>query len=718
MGKGTIHAILLLINFLLINNSFAQQHKNIPDYLKERFLNYTKAVPREEIYIHTDREEFISGEDLWFSTYLFDRQSTNPSLKSRIVYFELLNAENKPVLQKRILMDRGFGAGQVILPDTLSSGFYIIRAYTNWMKNFLPLNCFMKEIKINNALSTNLFKAKIHNVNLEKEKAIKNSELTFTINNSKPDILELFINTNNKYRVENNDHFNIFIQTHGNINHISTEAINGETTIITIPKANLNEGINQITLFDSRGMPVAEKYIYTPIKVQNVITLHSPDSCNLRSKIFLDLKSAEKLSTDLNSVNLSISIAPKTNSNEMIDLDDYMVLGSEFGIEPWNAINGRKIKQLSSEVMDSILANYSSNWINWEEILNKDLHHFKYQFENQNHFIFGKLTNSNHVALSDEIIIMNIPGKSAIFQYARTDRKGNFTFNLHIDNEIKDLIIMPDKGDKNFRIDIESSFSDQFFPSTISINSIYSQVSPYISKFSVNFQVNKIYSISSRGESLTSISSPVKSTRFYGKPDVELIMADYISLPVMEEVFFELLPYVSMKRNKLSYEILITDRVDNSPYVLSPCLMIDGVIIKDPSLIINLNPEIVEKIDVIKEKYVVGQYFFPGIINVITKSADFDCIPLPDHMIRLPYRITEPVSTFFSPNYLYAEKKNSHIPDYRNTLYWNPSVKADKEGKIGIEFWSSDNKSDYLINIQGITNEGQAFSVKKSIKVK
>jgi hypothetical protein len=62
--------------------------------------------------------------------------------------------------------------------------------------------------------------------------------------------------------------------------------------------------------------------------------------------------------------------------------------------------------------------------------------------------------------------------------------------------------------------------------------------------------------------------------------------------------------------------------------------------------------------------------------------------------------------------------KENRIPDYRNTLYWNPSVKSGSDGKARIEFWSSDNKSDYIINIQGINQEGEMFSVNKIIKVK
>jgi len=126
----------------------------------------------------------------------------------------------------------------------------------------------------------------------------------------------------------------------------------------------------------------------------------------------------------------------------------------------------------------------------------------------------------------------------------------------------------------------------------------------------------------------------------------------------------------------------------------------------------------VEKIDVIKGKYLVGKYYFPGIVNVITKSGDFSCVPLPDYMIRLPYKITEPVRSFVSPSYSSEENKDSRIPDYRNTLYWNPSVKTDKDGDARVEFWSSDNRSEYVINIQGITQEGEPFSLQKIIRVK
>jgi len=68
-------AILLLINLLFMQGICSQTPQDIPGYLIQKFSRYCKSVPREEIYIHCDRDEYISGENIWFNIYLIDRQS-------------------------------------------------------------------------------------------------------------------------------------------------------------------------------------------------------------------------------------------------------------------------------------------------------------------------------------------------------------------------------------------------------------------------------------------------------------------------------------------------------------------------------------------------------------------------------------------------------------------------------------------------------------------
>jgi hypothetical protein len=147
-------------------------------------------------------------------------------------------------------------------------------------------------------------------------------------------------------------------------------------------------------------------------------------------------------------------------------------------------------------------------------------------------------------------------------------------------------------------------------------------------------------------------------------------------------------------------------------------LFVDGVMVKDAGVIAALEPDLVETIDVIRGKYYVGDYEFYGLVNVITKAGDYSLPALPANAIRMAYSVIDPVYTFTSPEYSSSEKKRSRTPDFRNTLYWNPAEKADKENKSKIEFWTSDFVCDFIINIQGVTPSGKTFTIKKIIKVR
>ncbi len=597
-------ALFLFFLFFLINQNYdIQGQNNVQDLIRQRFQSYLEDVPLEEVFIHTDRDEYISGEDLWFAIYLIDRQGIKPSAMSRIAYFELLNTENRPVIQKRIYLENGFGPGQLTLPDTLSTGTYTIRAYTNWMKNFLPQNCFVWEITIYNPF-------------------------------------------NNK-------------------------------SLKVIPD---NSGINHVTDLDSNGQPVFSTYNFTPSGDTAAISINSGERFGVREKVVVRLEMARSLADKIKSGNLSISVTPFTKGSHRADI----------------------IKK---------------NPIDWSKILSGKISVPVYKTERDFHFLRGRLTSGDKPLSSSEYVLLCIPGKEPDFQYAKTDSAGNFSFNIHIDESIKDLVLMADDETSMKKIILESGFAEQFSPARIATGNAHISIPQYLNDWSVNYQIRKIYGVSSSESPVERTLPPLRPVRFYGKPDIELIMADYVILPKMEEVFFELLPHVSMKKRNSGYEILITDRIMENRYESWPALFLDGVKINDASIFEDLDPSIVERIDVIKEKYFVGDYSFPGLVNITTRSSDFTTIPLPDYMIRLPYNVIDPVKSFISPDYSSSDMKNSPIPDFRNTLYWNPSIKPDSEGKFRIEFWTSDYMADYEINVQGITSWGEIISARKIFRV-
>ncbi len=54
---------------------------------------------------------------------------------------------------------------------------------------------------------------------------------------------------------------------------------------------------------------------------------------------------------------------------------------------------------------------------------------------------------------------------------------------------------------------------------------------------------------------------------------------------------------------------------------------------------------------------------------------------------------------FYSPKYISEEEQA--LPDFRSTVYWNPHVITDKDGKAQCSFYTSDSKDGYMIIVHG-----------------
>jgi hypothetical protein len=122
--------------------------------IPERFKQYTTSHQQEKIYVHTDKNYYLAGELLWFKIYNVDGTQYQPADLSKIAYVEILDRDNKPVMQAKIALSKGKGNGSFFLPVSINSGNYTLRAYTNWMKNFSAAYYFEKPVTIVNTLKT------------------------------------------------------------------------------------------------------------------------------------------------------------------------------------------------------------------------------------------------------------------------------------------------------------------------------------------------------------------------------------------------------------------------------------------------------------------------------------------------------------------------------------------------------------------------------------
>lgn len=140
----------LLVCFCMQFSASAQQIDTTG--LKSKFRSYLENNFQEKIYIHHDKDVYVAGEIIWFKIYATEAYTNRPSPLSKVAYVELLNQQNKPVIQAKIELKDGTGAGSLYVPVALESGNYRLRSYTSWMKNFNPDFYFHKKLSIYNTV--------------------------------------------------------------------------------------------------------------------------------------------------------------------------------------------------------------------------------------------------------------------------------------------------------------------------------------------------------------------------------------------------------------------------------------------------------------------------------------------------------------------------------------------------------------------------------------
>ncbi len=118
--------------------------------IKPAFENYRDHTLQEKLYVHFDRQFYLTGETVWFKIYYVDGATHQALNMSKVAYLEVIDANQNSLFQAKVALTNGFGEGSLKLPVSLNAGNYLVRAYTNWMKNFDPDFFFKTSITIVN----------------------------------------------------------------------------------------------------------------------------------------------------------------------------------------------------------------------------------------------------------------------------------------------------------------------------------------------------------------------------------------------------------------------------------------------------------------------------------------------------------------------------------------------------------------------------------------
>ncbi|RLD69414.1 MAG: hypothetical protein DRI95_00115 [Bacteroidetes bacterium] len=311
--------------------------------------------------------------------------------------------------------------------------------------------------------------------------------------------------------------------------------------------------------------------------------------------------------------------------------------------------------------------------------------------------------------LNNIMVYASVFGESKQFHLYRTKPDGEFFFSLNHLTKKQDVFICTKPIDSlQVKILINNDFSNKYPHTDIIPLDMDSSKHKLLEQLYLNAQVSKAFE--------NHVDKIQKNISFYPllteDHEISISLKDFIEIPLMTEVFEEIIPFVLTRKRKGQYYLKLYDNKDNADYY--PIVLVDGVPVFDINKIMKISPELIDKINVTRRKYYLGDYILPGIISIKTKTKNFAGISFPDESVFLNYHTVTTESYPLFPVDKSMVKKD-RIPDFRNLLYWNPYLLPGHERKK-IKFYTSDECGDYDIIIKGY-NHNKHYYGKISIKV-
>lgn len=287
----------------------------------------------------------------------------------------------------------------------------------------------------------------------------------------------------------------------------------------------------------------------------------------------------------------------------------------------------------------------------------------------------------------------------------RTDENGIFVFPLNHLTGMRKIAVSAELGN---RVRIHADFSDRYaaFPTVeLAPDTALRQL---FEEMYINSQLERKY----LQAQTDSAALPPSVDQWFGRPAASVDLKDFIALPAMEDVFSEIVPYVSVRKKNRRVQLWVLDR-EETGFDPSPLVLIDNVPVFDLDALMQVNPALVARIEVINEPYLLGSHSISSLISVTTVTSDFAGLKFPPSTVFLNFQTREAPLVFPAA---IPPSPESRIPDFRTVLYWNPQVKLGT-GERQIEFYASHHESEYQLLLRGWDEQGKEVYWEKTFSV-
>ena len=137
-------------------------------------------------------------------------------------------------------------------------------------------------------------------------------------------------------------------------------------------------------------------------------------------------------------------------------------------------------------------------------------------------------------------------------------------------------------------------------------------------------------------------------------------------------------------------------------------IILDGMFM-EADFLDNIQPFDVESVEVLKNvsnTAIYGSRAGGGLLVITTKrgGGDLSYTRYAPGIITYAPKGYYVQRQFYSPQYLPGEADKAE--DKRTTVYWNPTLITDQDGKTKFNYYNTDEPGTYRIVLEGINGEG------------
>lgn len=761
--------IIVLIAICIFQNGKAQLRLS---EIAEKYNTYQTTWARTKLQLVLNQEKFTPGDTIFFKAYFLKEDLTRIRGK-QLVEAHLVNDQGQSKVQLKFHVHNGLGFNQLVIPDTLKAGIYYITAFNNWMRNFDPAYFYNKKIPIVKKKEVAEVEEKFLRVAPEGGKLIAGVANKLAVHTHRAGAI-ISINDGagqEVSRVTTDSHGTAFLTFTPVEGTRYTVQVPEDAIQIDLPEAErdgvgllLIRGLNEhlrLALISPVGSTYRGKELHMVITSRGkilyssivkhdiqdtvqVMTTDYPDGImkvslldptgnvlatrdfyHHRDEVMVSLHPDQPIYTTREKVKLEISITDKEgkpmagefsfrainaglfNETENTLQDDLNVL-SELRFPFF--IDHKNDQWLQS--LDNVLI-ISTKVLPWATLLSGQ--------PSSPPFAYSNVIEKKGKAF-DGNTNLPLPDYTQILFYLQKDQTYYQTFTMN--NGSVALTLQDFYGEDEFFYlakirygdeisDVKVTWEKDSIPLPKAPHSIEKNSEDRYASFKERKRlIDQSYGVHSKSNAITRNDAD----RFRDDlldADVTVNLDDYVVFPTMQEVIKEVVSGMYSRKSKKGDIV----RVDLMPPLIGtsdPVYIIDGFATKNTAYFLSLKPSELKTLKMVNNTQkliptgLLGQF---GIVIVESKQGNLR-EPLTSDNKRIN-GLQLPVS-FKGIN---PGKMNPGVPEFRSTIYWNPSIKTDELGTANIEFNVSDDVGIINVRIDGITNSLQPFSATTALKV-